>query len=122
MKYHYALGMIETIGLTSLIAAADEAIKTADVRIITYEKPDAGIVTVYFVGDVAAVQEAVAAGTKKAKELGEYRSSNVIPRLDKNVLNHLTSNPFKKRERKRTVKQEHTEKKLGLNHDQGSEQ
>lgn len=122
MKSYYALGMIETIGLTSLIAAADEAVKTADVRIITYEKPDAGIVTVYFVGDVAAVREAVSAGAQKAKELGEYRSCHVIPRLDKNVFSHLTTNSLKKKDRKRTAKQEYTEKELELNHDQGSDQ
>ncbi|WP_328284633.1 BMC domain-containing protein [Anoxybacillus sp. J5B_2022] len=122
MKSYYALGMIETVGLTSLIAAADEAIKTADVRIILYEKPDAGIVTVYLVGDVAAVREAVSAGAQKAKELGEYRSSHVIPRLDKNVFSHLTANSLKKKDRKRTVKQAYTEKEIERNHDQGSEQ
>jgi ethanolamine utilization protein EutM len=123
---YYALGMIETIGLTSLIAAADEAVKTADVRIVTYEKPDAGIVTVYFIGDVAAVKEAVSAGVQKAKELGEYRASHVIPRLDKNVISHLIGSSIKKRERKRTVKTGRIENEMLVedsqtNLDQGSD-
>ncbi|MGG3833893.1 MULTISPECIES: BMC domain-containing protein [Geobacillus] len=94
----YALGMIETIGLTSLIAAADEAAKAADIQIITYHKPDAGIVTVYFIGDVASVREAVSAGVKKAKQIGEYRTSHVIPRPSSNVINELVNKGRKKSE------------------------
>ncbi|AMQ20810.1 hypothetical protein A5N86_09700 [Geobacillus thermoleovorans] len=94
----YALGMIETIGLTSLIAAADEAAKAADIQIITYHKPDAGIVTVYFIGDVASVREAVSAGVEKAKQIGEYRTSHVIPRPSSDVINELVNKERKKSE------------------------
>ncbi|WP_449267216.1 BMC domain-containing protein [Gordoniibacillus kamchatkensis] len=48
-----ALGMLETMGMPALIAAADAAAKAADVRVAAYEKADAGIVTVYVLGDVA---------------------------------------------------------------------
>ncbi|GAJ41177.1 BMC domain-containing protein [Saccharococcus caldoxylosilyticus] len=123
---YYALGMIETIGLTSLIAAADEAVKAADIRIVTYQKPDAGIVTVYFIGDVASVKEAVSAGVQKAKEIGEYRASYVIPRPDKNVIHHLIGNPIKKRERKKKMKSENIEnsrlsEESSINVDQGGD-
>jgi ethanolamine utilization protein EutM len=123
---YYALGMIETIGLTSLIAAADEAAKAADIRIVTYQKPDAGIVTVYFIGDVASVKEAVSAGVQKAKEIGEYRASYVIPRPDENVISHLIGNRIKKRERKKKMKTESMKNSRlledsNMNNDQGSD-
>ncbi|MCM3749987.1 BMC domain-containing protein [Paenibacillus pasadenensis] len=75
-----ALGMIETMGLVALIAAADAAAKTADVKVHTYEKADAGIMTVYIYGDISSVQEAVRAGMETAKALGKLLHYSVIPR------------------------------------------
>jgi microcompartment protein CcmL/EutN len=80
-----ALGMIETIGLPGLIAAADAAAKAADVKVVRYEGVDAGIVTVYVVGDVSSVQAAVAAGTAEARRVGQWRHSHVIPGPDESV-------------------------------------
>lgn len=77
-----SLGMIETYGLPALIAAADAAAKTADVKVTTYEKVDAGIVTIYILGDVAAVKAAVDAGAAEAKRVGKLLSTHVIPRPD----------------------------------------
>ncbi|WP_256760876.1 BMC domain-containing protein [Cohnella sp. WQ 127256] len=74
-----ALGMIETLGLTALIAAADAAAKTADVRIYSYEKADAGIMTVYIYGDISSVQEAVRVGKETAKSMGKLLHYSVIP-------------------------------------------
>lgn len=74
----YALGMIETIGLTSLIPALDEAVKAANVKVVKYEKADAGIMTGYMIGDVASVKAAVDSGVRIAQMLGGYRSSKVI--------------------------------------------
>jgi microcompartment protein CcmL/EutN len=80
-----ALGMIETLGIPALIAAADAAAKAAAVRIAGYEKADAGIVTVYIVGDVASVKAAVAAGAEAARRVGQLLASHVIPRPDPSV-------------------------------------
>ncbi|MDQ0902267.1 MULTISPECIES: BMC domain-containing protein [unclassified Paenibacillus] len=80
-----SLGMIETYGLPALIAAADAAAKTADVKVTTYEKVDAGIVTIYILGDVAAVKAAVDAGAAEAKRVGKLLSTHVIPRPDPSV-------------------------------------
>jgi microcompartment protein CcmL/EutN len=77
-----ALGMIETWGVAALIAAADAAAKAADVKVWPYEKIDAGIVTVYVVGDVAAVRAAVDAGASEASRVGKLLGSHVIPRPD----------------------------------------
>lgn len=86
MRAHaYALGMIETLGLPALIAAADAAAKAADVKVVTYEGADAGIVTVYVIGDVSSVKAAVAAGADAAQRVGRLLHSHVIPRPDEHV-------------------------------------
>jgi ethanolamine utilization protein EutM len=77
-----ALGMMETRGVPALVAAADAAAKTADVRVTTYEKADAGIVTIYILGEVAAVKAAVEAGKAEASRVGVLLSAHVIPRPD----------------------------------------
>lgn len=81
----FALGMIETLGVPALIAAADAAAKTADVQVAAYEKADAGIVTVYLWGDVASVKAAVEAGEAEARRVGQLLSAHVIPRPDGSV-------------------------------------
>ncbi len=77
-----ALGMIETWGIPALIAAADAAAKTADVKVAAYDKADAGIVTVYIWGSVSAVKAAVAAGEAEAKRVGKLLATHVIARPD----------------------------------------
>ncbi|MDD9271539.1 BMC domain-containing protein [Paenibacillus sp. GCM10023248] len=84
-----SLGMIETHGLPALIAAADAAAKTADVKVAAYEKADAGIVTVYIWGDVAAVKAAVDAGAAEAARVGRLLGTQVIPRPDPSVYTML---------------------------------
>lgn len=80
-----ALGMIETWGIPALIAAADAAAKASDVQVISYEKVDAGIVTIYLIGDVASVSAAVDAGKQAASQVGKLLSSHVIARPDGQV-------------------------------------
>ena len=53
-----ALGMIECKGLVAMIEAADAMVKAANVRLIGWEKIDAGLVTAIVRGDVAAVKAA----------------------------------------------------------------
>lgn len=80
-----ALGMIETFGYPSLIAAADASAKAAHVRVIAYEGADAGIFTVYIVGDVASVRSALTIGEAAAKAVGNCRAARVIARPDHSV-------------------------------------
>lgn len=77
-----ALGMIETWGLSALIAAADAAAKAADVKIEAYQRVDAGIVTVCIRGEVSAVKAAVQAGEEAARTVGPLLATHVIPRPD----------------------------------------
>nr|WP_320011110.1 BMC domain-containing protein [uncultured Desulfobulbus sp.] len=75
-----ALGLVETIGLTPAIEAADTALKTADVRLLGLECIGSGLVSIQLVGDVSSVQVAVAAARGAAARLGEVHSHTVIAR------------------------------------------
>ena len=75
-----ALGMIETKGLVCLIEAVDAMLKSANVRIIGWDKIGSGLVTAFVVGDVAAVKAAIDAGASAASKIGEVVSVQVIPR------------------------------------------
>ncbi|MCP5537604.1 MAG: BMC domain-containing protein [Akkermansiaceae bacterium] len=75
-----ALGMIETLGLTTLIEASDAAIKAADVTMTGWDKIGSGLVCGFFTGDVAAVKAAVDAGAEAGAQVGEVKSVLVIPR------------------------------------------
>lgn len=75
-----SLGLIETWGYVPAMEAADAGTKAANVVLVGYEEVRAGLITVRFVGDVAAVQAAVAAGRTAAGKVGRVISSHVIPR------------------------------------------
>jgi len=75
-----ALGMVECRGLVAMIEAADTMVKTANVRLVGYEKVDAGLVTAIVRGEVGAVKAAVEAGAAAARRIGEVVSVHIIPR------------------------------------------
>jgi ethanolamine utilization protein EutM len=75
-----ALGLIETRGLVGAIEAADAGAKAANVRLLGTERADAGLVTVKFLGEVAAVKAAVDAGGAAAQRVGQLIAVHVIPR------------------------------------------
>ena len=75
-----ALGLVECRGLVAMIEAADAMVKSANVRLVGYEKIDAGLVTAIVRGEVAAVRSAVDAGAAAARRVGEVVATHVIPR------------------------------------------
>jgi len=80
-----ALGMIETKGLVGAIEAADAMTKSANVKLLGYEKIGSGLVTVMVRGDVGAVKAAVDAGSAAANNVGELVSQHVIARPHEDV-------------------------------------
>ena len=80
-----ALGMIECRGLVAMIEAADAMVKAANVRLVGWEKIDAGLVTAIVRGDVAAVRSAVDAGAAAGRRVGEVVAIHVIPQLHSDV-------------------------------------
>lgn len=81
-----ALGLIEVTGFLGIVAAADTAVKAADVNIINVEKIKGGLSTLEISGDVGAVKAAVLAAEAEVNQLGCLLSSHVIPRIDQSVL------------------------------------
>jgi microcompartment protein CcmL/EutN len=75
-----ALGLVETRGLVGALEAADAGVKAADVRLLGTERADAGLVTVKFLGEVAAVKAAVDAAAAAAQRVGQLVAVHVIPR------------------------------------------
>ena len=87
----FAIGMIETQGLTAVIEAIDTACKAGNVEILGREKLGGGYITVLIKGDVAAVKAAIEAGREKieAISLGKLIAAHVIPRPSTQVLSLL---------------------------------
>ena len=85
----FAIGMIETHGLTAVIEAIDTAVKAANVEVLGREKLGGGYITVLIKGDVAAVKAAIDAGRAKVEGLGKLIAAHVIPRPSTAVLSLL---------------------------------
>lgn len=76
-----ALGLIETVGLVAAVAAADAAVKAANVELAGYElSRGGGLVVVKLFGDVGAVKAAVDAARVAASKVGTVWATHVIPR------------------------------------------
>jgi len=80
-----ALGMVETRGLIASIEAADAMVKAAQVQLLGKEKVQAGLVTIFIVGETAAVKSALDAGAAAAQRVGELVSTHIIPRPDDQI-------------------------------------
>ncbi len=77
--------MIECMGLVAMIEAADAMVKSANVRLVGYERIDAGLVTAIVRGEVGAVKAAVEAGAAAGRRVGTVVSTHVIPRPHEEV-------------------------------------
>ena len=76
-----ALGLIEIVGLAGALAAADAAVKAANVSLLGYElTKGGGLVTIKLVGDVGAVKAAVDAGRQAGAKVNTVYATHVIPR------------------------------------------
>lgn len=91
-----ALGLIEVIGYPTAIAAADAALKSAEVHLTTITKVGSGIMTVQLTGDVAAIRSAVDTGGEEAKRVGTLRATHVIPRYDTQLMNGIINTGVKR--------------------------
>ena len=76
-----ALGLLETRGITALIAGTDAMLKSASVSLVgPMKQVGNAMVTAMVTGDVAAVKAAIEAGAAAARVYGEVVSVQVIPR------------------------------------------
>ncbi len=75
-----AIGMIETKGIVALSAGIEAMLKTADVECIAVERVSSGYLAAAVQGSLAAVRQAVDAGSAAVKTYGELRASQVYPK------------------------------------------
>ena len=76
-----ALGLLETRGITALVAGTDAMLKSANVTLVgPMKQVGNALVTAVVTGDVAAVKAATEAGAAAARTYGEVISVQVIPR------------------------------------------
>src|SRR5512132_160466 len=80
-----ALRVVECMCLVAMIEAADAMVKAANVRLVGWEKIDAGLVTAIVRGDVAAVRAAVDAGAAAGRKVGQVVATHVIPQPHNDV-------------------------------------
>lgn len=76
---YMALGLVEAVGFTPAVEAADAGVKAANVHLVDYVLVGSGYTTVVFRGEVAAVRSAVAAGSMRAEKIGKVVAHHVIP-------------------------------------------
>jgi len=75
-----ALGLLEVRGFTAAFVAADAMSKAAQVQLGTTARIGDGLVTIVTSGQIAAVQEALAAGVVAAERVGRVVARHVIGR------------------------------------------
>lgn len=86
-----ALGVLETFDVASMLVAADNAAKTADVRLIEVRlaRGMCGKSYLLLTGEVAAVQAAIDRAVQTAEQEGMYLDSSVIARPDRKLISSL---------------------------------
>lgn len=77
-----AYGYIEVVGLVPAIAAADAALKAANVEVVGKENTGKAMIAVIIRGEIGSVRSAVAAAEEEASRLSTVVSTNIIARPD----------------------------------------
>lgn len=75
-------GYIEVVGLVPAIAAADAALKAANVEVVGRENTGKAMIAVIIKGEIGAVRAAIDAAEAKVERIGKVVSTNVIARPD----------------------------------------
>ncbi|MGM0441084.1 MAG: BMC domain-containing protein [Elusimicrobiota bacterium] len=75
-----ALALVETRGKTGTIGSLDLMPKTSEVNFVRRVNIGTGMVTVVYMGEVAAARSAHDAASNLARKISEFITSNVIPR------------------------------------------
>lgn len=75
-------GYIEVVGLVPAIAAADAALKAANVEVVGRENTGKAMIAVIIKGEIGAVRAAIVAAEAEVERIGKVVSTNVIARPD----------------------------------------
>lgn len=66
-----SIGIIETVGYTAALTAADMMVKMAYVEVLSIEKTGSGFVATIIQGDIESVKMALEVGAEVAQKSGE---------------------------------------------------
>lgn len=75
-------GYIEVVGLVPAIAAADAALKAANVEVVGRENTGKAMIAVIIKGEIGAVRAAIDAAEAEVECIGKVVNTNVIARPD----------------------------------------
>ena len=75
-------GYIEVVGLVPAIAAADAALKAANVEVVGRENTGKAMIAVIIKGEIGAVRAAIYAAEAEVERIGKVVNTNVIARPD----------------------------------------
>ena len=75
-------GYIEVVGLVPAIAAADAALKAANVEVVGRENTGKAMIAVIIKGEIGAVRAAIDAAEAEVERIGNVVNTNVIARPD----------------------------------------
>lgn len=75
-------GYIEVVGLVPAIAAADAALKAANVEVVGRENTGKAMIAVIIKGEIGAVRDAIDAAEAEVERIGKVVNTNVIARPD----------------------------------------
>lgn len=75
-----AIGLIETRGIVPLTAGIEAMMKTANVQCVSIERVSSGYFAAAVQGEVAAVRQALAAGSAAVEQYGDLRASQIYPK------------------------------------------
>lgn len=87
-----ALGLIETKGYISTVAASDAMLKAANVTLLAQIQIGNAFVATLVRGDVGSVKAAVDAGAHAATSNGELVAAHIIPRPSEAVVDFFVNN------------------------------
>lgn len=80
-----SLGLLEVYGLVAGIDAADAMLKAANVRLLSHEVLNPGMVTLVVEGDLAACRASLDAGAGAASRTGRVISRKELGRPDEDI-------------------------------------
>ena len=86
-----AVGVIQTLGFPSVLAAADAVVKAARVTLVFFDKAERGQFMIVFRGPVSEVNKAMEEGLREAEETygGEVMTHYIVPNPPPNVVDVL---------------------------------
>ena len=78
-------GYIEVVGLVPAIAAADAALKAANVEVVGRENTGKAMIAVIIKGEIGAVRAAIDAAEAEVSRIDTVVNTNVIARPDESL-------------------------------------